>query len=327
MKMTHAARTSAADKLFESFSAAVSSGQHDLALLVASQAVAEATEQMQCIIANALDRSTSYPGSRFLVHVAARRQAQATELKVFLADIATRITDASKAESASSGGATAAWFDFLSGWLSRSDSDLVEPDSMQKIAQASSSANSPAHGGAHAGASSTPPRVTSPTTGSQRSPKASPAGSAGGGGSGGAKGSGSGGGGGAGGMKTQTRPVWMRCRFKLNIPCSADIVGDSLGVTGAATCTQCNSGEHYHGECPLKWGDSGTALPGFALDGQRIAADWKDNEPLRRVVKQWISFLKDHSHFNNQPPLPSGVAGAPSLSDFEARVNAAPKKQ
>jgi hypothetical protein len=136
MKMTHAARTSAADKLFESFSAAVSSGQHDLALLVASQAVAEATEQMQCIIANALDRSTSYPGSRFLVHVAARRQAQATELKVFLADIATRITDASKAESASSGGATAAWFDFLSGWLSRSDSDLVEPDSMQKVAQA-----------------------------------------------------------------------------------------------------------------------------------------------------------------------------------------------
>jgi len=71
---------------------------------------------MQCIIANALDRSTSYPGSRFLVHVAARRKAQAIELKVFLADIATRITDASKAESASSGGATAAWFDFLSGW-------------------------------------------------------------------------------------------------------------------------------------------------------------------------------------------------------------------
>ena len=34
--------------------------------------------------------------------------------------------DASKAEAASSGGATAAWVDFLSGWLSRSDSDLVE---------------------------------------------------------------------------------------------------------------------------------------------------------------------------------------------------------
>ncbi len=103
---------------------------------------------------------------------------KATELKVFLADIATRITDASKAESASSGGATAAWFDFLSGWLSRSDSDLVEPDSMQMVAQASSSTTSPAP----AGVSSTPPRATPSTTGSQRSPKASPSGSAGGGG-------------------------------------------------------------------------------------------------------------------------------------------------
>jgi uncharacterized membrane protein YgcG len=180
-----------------------------LALLVASQAVAEATVQMQCIVANALDRSTTYPGSAFMVHVAARRQTQATELKVFLAEIATRITDASKAEAASSGGATAAWVDFLSGWLSRSDSDLVEPDSMQKVAQASSSTTSPAP----AGAFSTPPLATFSTAGSQRSPKVSPSGSAGGGWSGGAKGSGnfgagngSSGGGGAGGAAAPAAP-------------------------------------------------------------------------------------------------------------------------
>jgi hypothetical protein len=266
-----------------------------------------------------------------MVHVAARRQTQATELKVFLADIATRITDASKAEAASSGGATAAWVDFLSGWLSRSDSDLVEPDSMQKVAQASSSTTSPAP----AGAFSTPPRVTSSTAGSQRSPKASPSGSAGGGRSGGAKGSGnfgagngSSGGGGAGGAAAPAwLPVWKICRFKINTPCSADIVGYSLGVTGVATCTQCNNGEHYHGECPLKWGNSGTALPGFTMDGQRIAADWKDNEPLKRVVKQWVAFLKDHSNFNNKHPSPAGTAGALSLSDFEVRVDVAPKKK
>ncbi len=104
MKMTHSARTSAADKLYEMFSSAVSSGSHDLALLVASQAVAEATEQMQCIVVNALDRSTTYPGSAFMVHVAKLRQMQAAELKVFLADIATRITDASKTQAASSVG-------------------------------------------------------------------------------------------------------------------------------------------------------------------------------------------------------------------------------
>ncbi len=331
MKMTQSARTSAADKLFEMFSSAVSSGQHDLALLVASQAVAEATEQMQCIVVNALDRSTTYPGSAFMVHVAKRRQTQATELKVFLADIATRITDASKAQAASYGGATAAWVDFLSGWLSRSDSDLVEPDSMQKVAQASSSTTSPAP----AGAFSTPPRATSSTAGSQRSPKASPSGTAGGGGSGGAKGSGnlgagnsSSGGGGAGGAAASGFiPVWRICKFKVNIPCSADIVGDSLGVTGAGTCSQCNNGDHYHGECPLKWGNTGTALPGFTLDGQRIAADWKDNEPLKRVVKQWVTFLKDFSNFNHKQPSSAGAAGAPSLSDFEARVDVAPKKK
>jgi hypothetical protein len=44
MKMTYAARTSAADLLYEQFSSAVSSGSHDLALLLASQAVAEATK-------------------------------------------------------------------------------------------------------------------------------------------------------------------------------------------------------------------------------------------------------------------------------------------
>jgi hypothetical protein len=117
MKLTHAARTSAADKLYEQFSSAVSSGSHDLALLLASQAVAEATEQMQCILVNAQARSVTYPGSAFLAHVASRRQAQAIELKIFLADISSRVTDASKAHAASTGGETAAWVDFLSGWL------------------------------------------------------------------------------------------------------------------------------------------------------------------------------------------------------------------
>ncbi len=257
--------------------------------------------------------------------MAARRQSQVTELKIFLADISSRVTEASKAHAATTGGATAAWVDFLSGWLSRADTDLVEPDSIQKVAQAASTPPS----SAPAGTVSTPPRATPSGSGSQRTPKASPAGTPGGSGSGGVKGgSGLGGGlGGGGGAASSSAPVWSICKFKKNIPCSAEIVGDSLGVGGAPPCTFCNNGAHYHGECPLKWGGTGTALPGFALDGQRNAADWQGNEPLRRVVKQWVSFLKDTSNFNQKLPSPAGAAGAPGLSEFEARVTTAPKKQ
>jgi hypothetical protein len=155
---------------------------------------------MQCILVNAQARSGMYPGSAFIVHVACRRQAQANDLK-HLADIATWVTDASKAHDATTGGATVAWVDFLSGWLSRADTELVEPDSIQMVAQAASTTIP----SASAGSVSTPPRATSSAMGSQRTPKASPSGASGGGGSGGAKGGGisstgnsSGGGGGAG---------------------------------------------------------------------------------------------------------------------------------
>ncbi len=50
MKMTHATRSLQSDSLFEQFNEAISSGPPDRALLLASQAVAEATEQMQCIL-------------------------------------------------------------------------------------------------------------------------------------------------------------------------------------------------------------------------------------------------------------------------------------
>jgi hypothetical protein len=124
MKMTHATRSAYADSLFEQFDAAISSGSPYLALLLASQTSAEATEQMQCILVNAQSLAST---SDFLVHVAVRRLAQSADLKVFLAELTGRITESSKSQSASSGGATAAWIDFLSWWLSKADNDLVEP--------------------------------------------------------------------------------------------------------------------------------------------------------------------------------------------------------
>ncbi len=301
MKMTHATRSLQSDSLFEQFNEAISSGSPDRALLLASQAVAEATEQMQCILVNAQSRAALHSTLAFLTHVAVQRQSQSTDLKIFLAELTGRIrvTESSKSQGSSSGGATAAWIDFLSGWLSKADTDLVEPES---ILQASKASPAPSP--------SPTPRSANPTAGTPRSARTvtfAPGTSGGHGPSssaGGAGDSGGGGGSGAGGSQPVVR-VWNVCKFKRNIPCSAEIIGDALGVTGAPPCSYCNQGSHYHGECPTKWGGSGTALPGFALDGQRLPGSLKDNETIKRIVKAWVDFLKDHSNFNNRPPAPA----------------------
>ena len=158
MKMTHATRSLHSDTLFEQFNEAIASHSLDRALLIASQAVAETTEQMQCILVNAQARAALHSTSAFLTHVAARRQSQSTDLKVFLAELTGRITESSKAQGASSGAATAAWIDFLTGWLSKADTDLVEPESLLQASKASP-----------APASSPTPRPANSTGGTPRS--------------------------------------------------------------------------------------------------------------------------------------------------------------
>jgi hypothetical protein len=53
MSMTHGTWSAAADEMFNQFTDAVAAGTHDHALLFALQAVAEASEQMKCILVNA----------------------------------------------------------------------------------------------------------------------------------------------------------------------------------------------------------------------------------------------------------------------------------
>ncbi len=108
MKMTHATCSLQSDSLFEQFNEAISSCSPDRALLLTSQAVAEATEQCSVF-------SSTHSTSAFLTHVAVRRQSQSTDLKIFLAELTGRITESSKSQGSSSGGATAAWIDFPSG--------------------------------------------------------------------------------------------------------------------------------------------------------------------------------------------------------------------
>jgi hypothetical protein len=336
MTMTHENRTNVADNLFDQFMEAVTSGAHDRALLIASQAVAEATEQMKAVLANAQLRAATYPSSLMMVHIAAQRATQADELRIFLADIGTRITEASRAKGAATTSATASWIDFLSGWLSKVDTELVAQETLDQAARTVQASTPSAVGPT--------PRPASSYGGTPSNSAAASSGGSTGAGRGGGKaaggnrgGRGSGGGGSSGNSAPPAAastapplptPVWRIVRFKRSIPCSPDIVGDTLGVAGAPPCSRCNNGSHYHGECPLTWGVSGTSLPGFSADGSRIPGDWSksDNEPIRRVVKAWVTFLQDASNFHGRAPDVAGVAGAPDVSDFQKRESTAPRK-
>jgi hypothetical protein len=328
MVMTYESRKAAAALLYESFSGAVDIGDHARALLIAMQSTAEAGEQMKCILANALRRSLEYPNSPMLVYIAKRREAQSEELRVFLVECSTRITEASKDRSARPNSATASWIDFLGGWLSKVDTDLVDPESLD---QAARTTTRPLLGPTtpYQTPMQTPFYNQGPATG------AAPPATGGGGNSGAGRGTGgkgagnSGGGQGAGGATgAVTRGALSNMLlFRKHMPCSGEIIGTTLGVNSAAPpCKKCNVGNHYHGECPVWWGSNGTALPGFDIHGQRIPGDWhgSSNEPLKKTMKAWVAFLEDHSHFNNAAPTPAGVAGAPDLARFQARVLTAP---
>jgi hypothetical protein len=84
MNMTFATRSVAADDIYDLFMAAVTDSRHDVAILLAMQATAEAAEQMKCILVNAQLRASEHSSSARLVYIATRRQAQSDELRVFL---------------------------------------------------------------------------------------------------------------------------------------------------------------------------------------------------------------------------------------------------
>jgi hypothetical protein len=87
MNTTHATRSAAANELFDQFTDAVTAGAHDRALIFALQAVAEASEQMMCILVNAKKCAAEHSSSEMLTYIAARRLAQSDELCVLFAEI------------------------------------------------------------------------------------------------------------------------------------------------------------------------------------------------------------------------------------------------
>jgi hypothetical protein len=116
---------------FKNLTAAVDDHRPKRALLLANQAVEEAKSVKETIVSHSAQLASVYPGSPFLTHIARRRQAQSAELKVFLADLTRRLTDTTWREisdvSAATSHATAAWFDFLDGWMGTIEKELVRP--------------------------------------------------------------------------------------------------------------------------------------------------------------------------------------------------------
>ena len=213
--------------------------------------------------------------------------------------------------------------DFLEGWMTKTDIALIRPETLQ---QASTSASA-----ASTAPLLTPPGASSSGTGgsiaSNKAPRTASATTASGaGGSGSGSGGGSRGKGGTPSAASSFQSVSKICVFQQHIPCSKHIVGDTLGVAGAPPCKLCGQGAHYHGECPQRWGGISTPLPGHQADGSRIAGQWKNNEPIQSVIKAWIKLLNDKTNFKGSLPVPAGVAGAPTLAGFKARVPTAPVK-
>ena len=301
--------------MYTKFCSAVECHRHDQALLTATLAVATATEHMAAIEADAKLKASRFPHSKLLSHIASRRTEQALELKVFLADVAHRVTEASKEKGTQAPSfATAAWIDFMEGWLTKSDKALVSAESLTLASAATGP--SPSSSGTYSPSSAGPGAHSTVA----KAPRIDGASSSASGGS-------------IGGTPASTpmgppRTKLSRiCVFQQHIPTSPEIVGDALGVSGAPFCTRCKAGKHFFGECPLEWGRIGMALPGFADDGTRIDKSWCKNEPIKSVVTLWVKFLQDKTHFQGNDPVPAGVAGAPSLADFQARIALAPAKK
>ena len=118
--------------------------------------------------------------------------------------------------------------------------------------------------------------------------------------------------------------------FQITIPCSVDIVGETLGTKFTGVCRGCpGKRNHPPAECPMRWQRKGFTLPGFnAADSTRDGRAWTKSgrEPLRATIQSWIDFINDPTNWNGRCPVPAGVAGGLSVTDFEKRLPAAPVK-
>ena len=326
MQATLKSHQEAQDRIYKRFTSFVKDGNFDGALLCAHQAVSEALEEMTAVVESAQLFASHHPDSAMIAHIAKRREAQESELVIYLAYFSHRVNAAQNTPDTAAQQATAAFIDFLDGWMNTTDAAQIRPESLQHAStSAAASPMVPRLSSQGAGLSGADGGVTSnKTPRTATTPTASGAG-----GSSDRSGSGSNLSGGKGSTPRAAKPFKNAskvCVIQRNIPCSKHVVGDTLGLAVAPPCKICRKGAHFHGECPKAWGSIGTPLPGHHGDGSRIAGEWKNNEPIQKVIKAWIKFLNDQNNFKGIPPGPAGVAGAPTLTEFKARLASAPVK-
>jgi len=272
-----------------------------------------ASTTMRAAASDARQRCALFPESRFLSSVEQKRADQAASLEQFTEAVLQRVSSEVSGAPAHARAECAVlmWAEFLGGWMATSFSGQYCDDMRRQWM--SVQRNMPSDG--HAGRAQ---RL------SHDGGYASPDGGSSGGG---------GGGGGSGGAAplNQGKPgaISGGQEFRRTIPCSIDIVGDTLGVVSPYPCKGCKpSGRHHSGaECPKRWGKVGIQLPGFLLDGTRDPSAWRGNkEPIRATIAAWIAFIQEPSNFLSNGPMQAGVTGAPKLEDFQRRLAQAPAK-
>ena len=250
MQVTFRSHQEEQARIYKRFTDAVAEGRPDCALLCAHQAISEAREEMKAIVANAQLFASQHSNSAMMAHISARRKIQEAELGIYLADLSQRVNEAAqKATDSATQHATAAFIDFLDGWMNKTDVAQIRPESLQQAASSARAVTPPSLSTSQGASAS----GTSGGTSANKSARTTASSSTSAGGSGPTGGSGSGGGKGAAQTPrgaTPSKSPGRLCVIQQHIPCSPHVVGTTLGVAGAPACKICALGAHFHGECP-----------------------------------------------------------------------------
>jgi hypothetical protein len=277
---------------------------------------------MKSVANDSLVRSQTFLSSNFLKFVAEQRAAQSDEHDVFVEAVTWRIASNAQGLAGPSQARCTVlmWQEFLGGWFPTSWSSAYCEEILVQWRRLKQSGG--AFGGHSAGGtSSLPPAQSSAAIGDGSSSFSSSA-------------TGSStvaGGAGAGASQTPARQLPQSgYEFQFTIPCSADIVGETLGIKFPGIRRAC-AGKRNHptSECPMRWQRKGITLPGFsAANSTREGNSWTKSgrEPLKATIQSWIDFINDPTNWNGRAPVPAGVAGGLSVTDFEQRLPAAPVK-
>jgi hypothetical protein len=275
-----------------------------------------ASSRAKAVLQDAEQQAQAHPSSSLLAFAVLGRRVQEATLGRFLDEVVKRITtEAAAAHSAAVTTCTIFMYqEFFAGWMAPVFAYTFCDDLELRWRQ---QAQASAH---HAPGSASSMSVT-PKSGGDPSAN----GSCGGGGGGPSSMTADG-----AGTAAQDQATTPTFAFRRTIPCTIDIVSNTLGVPHQGACRKCKPAGrcHPHAECPTRWSQvTGSNLPGFDADGARIATAWhKNKEPIKATIRAWIALIKDHSKWNGTAPVPAGVRGAPSLTDFERQLAQAPEK-